>query len=198
MSDRPPPPAGAPSGPVHPGRVLAAIASETRLRVLAAVVLDGPLGAETVAARAAVSPAETRRALARLAEAGVVTLDGELGWRVALDSLGASARLGSALQVVPDPGQEATSPQQAAVLRAYLHNGRLRSVPAQRQKRLAVLDWLSQKFEPGKVYSEAEVTRTLERYHPDHAALRRFLVDEGFMARREGFYWRAGGTSETE
>lgn len=30
--------------------------------------------------------------------------------------------------------------------------------------------------------------------HPDVAALRRHLVDEGFLERRDGFYWRAGGT----
>ena len=34
----------------------------------------------------------------------------------------------------------------------------------------------------------------LGRFHPDFAALRRYLVDEGFMERRGGFYWRAGGT----
>jgi hypothetical protein len=34
----------------------------------------------------------------------------------------------------------------------------------------------------------------LKRFHPDFAALRRFLVDEEFLERREGYYWRAGGT----
>lgn len=28
------------------------------------------------------------------------------------------------------------------------------------------------------------------------AALRRYLVDEEFLHRRDGFYWRAGGTFE--
>ena len=32
------------------------------------------------------------------------------------------------------------------------------------------------------------------RFHPDHAALRRYLVDEGFLTRDAGFYWRSGGT----
>jgi hypothetical protein len=27
----------------------------------------------------------------------------------------------------------------------------------------------------------------------DHAALRRYLVDEGFLDRDTGVYWRAGG-----
>ena len=190
--------AGPVTDPVHPGRVLAAIASEGRLRALSAVVLEGPVDEATVAVRAGLSPADARRALGRLADAGVVAADGEGRWSVSLASLDASARLGSKLQVGADPGEQATSPQQAAVLRAYLHNGRLRSIPSQRRKRRAVLDWLSQQFEPGKVYSEADVNRILDRYHTDPAALRRFLVDEEFMDRREGFYWRAGGTFEID
>jgi hypothetical protein len=34
------------------------------------------------------------------------------------------------------------------------------------------------------------------RFHPDYAALRRYLVDEGFMERRHGSYRRAGGSFE--
>jgi hypothetical protein len=30
--------------------------------------------------------------------------------------------------------------------------------------------------------------------HPDTAALRRYLVDEGILDREHGEYWRAGGT----
>ena len=30
----------------------------------------------------------------------------------------------------------------------------------------------------------------------DHAALRRYLVDEGFLTREESVYWRTGGTVE--
>ncbi len=33
----------------------------------------------------------------------------------------------------------------------------------------------------------------LHRFHADHASLRRFLVDEGFLSREGGVYWRTGG-----
>jgi len=32
--------------------------------------------------------------------------------------------------------------------------------------------------------------------HPDHAALRRYLGDGGFLAREDNVYWRSGGTVE--
>ena len=61
-------------------------------------------------------------------------------------------------------------------------------------KRIVVLDWLAQRFEPGRHYSEAAVNRIIAAVHPDTAALRRYLVDEGILARDRGEYWRAGGT----
>jgi hypothetical protein len=59
-----------------------------------------------------------------------------------------------------------------------------------------VLDFLAGRFEPGRVYAEPDVNAALAAVHPDHAALRRYMVDEGFLERRDGFYWRSGGTFE--
>ena len=70
--------------------------------------------------------------------------------------------------------------------------GRLISIPVQRKKRLAVLRWLVEDFQPARLYSEADVNRIMSRRHPDFAALRRFLVDEELMQRRRGVYWRTG------
>ena len=36
----------------------------------------------------------------------------------------------------------------------------------------------------------------LVAYHPDYAALRRYLVEEDFLARENGVYWRSGGSVE--
>ncbi|HKC20014.1 MAG TPA: DUF2087 domain-containing protein [Candidatus Dormibacteraeota bacterium] len=71
-------------------------------------------------------------------------------------------------------------------------SGRLASIPVQHKKRLAVLRWLVEDFQPGRLYAEAEVNRIITRRHPDFAALRRYLVDEELMQRRRGIYWRTG------
>ena len=70
--------------------------------------------------------------------------------------------------------------------------GRLISIPVQRKKRVAVLKWLVEDFQPGRLYPESEVNRVIARRHPDFAALRRYLVDEELMQRRRGVYWRTG------
>jgi hypothetical protein len=36
----------------------------------------------------------------------------------------------------------------------------------------------------------------LAQVHPDAAALRRYLVDDGFLSRAGGMYWRTGGTTD--
>jgi hypothetical protein len=86
------------------------------------------------------------------------------------------------------------------VLRPFVRDGRLIAIPAKRAKRRRLLDLLAQDFEPGIRYPEAEVNRRLERWHPDVATLRRFLVDEGFLDRQGGggHYWRAGGTFDCD
>jgi hypothetical protein len=73
-------------------------------------------------------------------------------------------------------------------------DGRLHTIPSRRGKLLIVLDHLAQAFEPGRVYAEGEVNEILQRFHPDHAALRRYLVDDLFLTREGGRYWRSGGT----
>jgi hypothetical protein len=71
-------------------------------------------------------------------------------------------------------------------------SGRLVSIPVQRKKRLVVLRWLVEDFQPGRRYPEPEVNTILERRHADVWMLRRYLVDEELMQRRHGVYWRTG------
>jgi hypothetical protein len=83
------------------------------------------------------------------------------------------------------------------VLQHFLSpDGRLRTIPTKQSKLLVVLDHLAQAFEPGRTYPEAEVNEVLQRSHPDYAALRRYLVENGFMTREDNVYWRSGGSFE--
>ena len=73
-------------------------------------------------------------------------------------------------------------------------DGRLHTIPTKHGKLLVVLDFLAQRFEPGRKYPEAQVNEILGDYHPDYAALRRYLVENGFLDRADSMYWRSGGT----
>lgn len=95
----------------------------------------------------------------------------------------------------PGPDRPGPAPEPPADLRAFFDaDGRITVMPARRNRRLALLDHLAQLFEPGEEYDETEVNRRLRERHDDVAMLRRYLVDEGFLDRREGRYWRVGGS----
>lgn len=69
-------------------------------------------------------------------------------------------------------------------------DGRILTIPTKHTKRLGFLAWLTQDFEEGVRYPEAEVNQILLRRHDDSAALRRYLVEMGFLERADGIYWR--------
>ncbi len=73
-------------------------------------------------------------------------------------------------------------------------DGRLHTIPTKHAKLLVVLDFLAQSFEPGMRYPEAQVNEILTEFHPDYAALRRYLVENGFLDRSDNVYWRSGGS----
>nr|WP_326600576.1 DUF2087 domain-containing protein [Streptomyces sp. NBC_01803] len=66
--------------------------------------------------------------------------------------------------------------------------GRLIAIPRRVARREQLLAHLAETlFERGRVYSEREVNEALLTVHDDCAALRRYLVDEGWLARsRDG------------
>jgi hypothetical protein len=72
----------------------------------------------------------------------------------------------------------------------FLRDGRLFQIPTRPAALQAVLAWLAGNFEPGIQYPEREVNQILQQYHPDHATLRRLLVDHQYLDRAAGLYWR--------
>jgi hypothetical protein len=89
---------------------------------------------------------------------------------------------------------EQLSPSAQAVFRAFVKDGRIATMPAKRSKRLVLLDYVAGFFEIGVRYGEQDVNTILRTVFDDYVALRRYLVDEGFLDRDSGEYWRSGGT----
>ncbi len=176
------------------------LAEDDRLKAVAALVL-GETTLDGVAARAGLDLRKAAAALERLGSAGLVVADPQGGGlRLASERFKAAARSEAALRAAAVPLEEfgGVATESAAVLRNFVSDGRLRQIPASRSKRLIVLDWLVTRFEPGKIYPERDVNQMVALVHPDVAALRRYLVDEQLLERRDGFYWRTGGTFEVD
>ncbi|MCF6743310.1 DUF2087 domain-containing protein [Blastococcus sp. KM273128] len=168
------------------------LADPVRLKVVAALAL-GAGTIEEVADAAGLGLKEVALAARRLARAGLVHRDGH-ALVLHAERFGAAARAAAAAAPAPEPLSD--DPAADAVLSSFVRDGRLVSIPSQRSKRLVVLDHLVRVFEPGVRYPEREVNALLAVWHPDVAALRRYLVDEGFLTREAGVYWRSGGYVE--
>ncbi len=80
----------------------------------------------------------------------------------------------------------------------FVQAGRIVAMPARPARRRLLLDCVAQAFEPGLRYPEAVVDDVLRVLCEDHAVLRRHLVDEGFLSRQAGVYWRSGGTVDLD
>ena len=77
------------------------------------------------------------------------------------------------------------------VIRAFLRDDRLVSIPAKPSKRDLLLPViLNRCFPEDRDYEEKEVNMRLALLYPDVAALRRYLVDGRLMVREAGIYRR--------
>ncbi len=176
----------------EPDDVLRALADPERLSIAGLLAREPRTGAE-LREELGLAITRVRRHLTRLTAAGVVRLepdrrtyrlDPETLRRVA-EAVGPPREAGLALGAANEDEQ--------SVLRTFFRNGRLTEIPAKESKRRIVLERVAVEFEPGVRYDEKEVNVIVGRFFNDYAALRRYLVDGGFLSRDHGEYWRSGG-----
>lgn len=178
--------------PETPNDILRALADPERLAI-AGTLTRGSASTRDLSEALNLPLSRVRRHLTRLADVGVARLSGDrrsyrldpetLRW--AAEQVGPPRDAGLALGAAND--------DEEAVLRAFFRDGRLTEVPAKESKRRVVLERIALEFEPGVRYDETEVNGIVGRFLNDHAAIRRYLVEEGFLDRDHGTYWRAGG-----
>jgi len=78
------------------------------------------------------------------------------------------------------------------VLRAFVRDGRLVSIPAKPRKRELLLPFILERcFPEDRDYEEKEVNQRLALLHRDVASLRRYLIDARLMTREAGIYRRS-------
>ena len=145
---------------------------------------------KALAGRLGITRRDVAGALGKLRRSGIIGDDGRLDRTVL-------RRVARTLPQAPPPDptiiEGPWSADEAEVLRRFFIGGRLSAIPANRTKRLVVLERLAQEFEPGLRYAEVDVNFRLQMFHRDYAALRRCLVDETLLTRADGVYWRSGG-----
>ncbi len=174
-----------------------ALADETRLKIVGLLAHESLTG-EQLAAMLAVKPATISHHLAKLAEAGLVSVEGQRGrekpYTLRLDAIQAMAQRLLAQETLPQVTHNVdTGAFDRQVVKAFTRrDGSLKEIPAAQKKLQAVLRHIIRAFEPGRVYSEKHVNLKLARFHADTASLRRYLISYKLMERdaNGARYWR--------
>jgi hypothetical protein len=69
-------------------------------------------------------------------------------------------------------------------------DGTLISIPVKLHKKLAVLRHIASELSPDTKYPEKQLNEIIAKYHPDTAALRRYMIEYGILERDgESVYW---------
>jgi hypothetical protein len=79
----------------------------------------------------------------------------------------------------------------AKVIRSFIRDGRLTTIPARERRRQVLYRYLrDQVFTEDRPYPEKELNQRLALFHPDVATIRRGMVDAGLVTRAGGDYRR--------
>jgi DNA-binding HxlR family transcriptional regulator len=180
---------------------LKALSDASRLRIIGLLV-ERPHAVEELADALRLAPGTVVHHLKRLRAAGLVDAEARrpyVEYSLRIDRLHAVGRMLDRLERDTEPAASLPGPDGAAlpafdakVLRSFFDGGRLREIPAQDKKRQVVLRYLLDRvFTEERAYPEKEVNQRLALYHPDVAALRRYMVDARLVTRAAGLYRRA-------
>ena len=175
--------------------VMKALADKSRLAILNSL-LEHSQYVEEIARRHALAASTVSFHLRKLEQAGLVSSRKEQYYVVfqVNDSL-LDITLRELVSATAD-GKELQDGRmdeyRRKVLEAFFTDGILEKLPAQHKKRLIVLERFAVRFEPGRRYSEQEVTGLITPLFDDYCTIRRLLVEEGLILRENGAYWREG------
>jgi len=175
-----------------------ALADANRLKIIG-LLSQQEFTVEQLAEMLNLSSSTVSHHLAKLTKAGLVSARAESYYNVyqlETRTLEDMARRLLAKETLPAVASDVDlNAYDRKVLNNYsLPDGRLKAIPLQKKKLLAVLRYVVREFEPNVRYSEKQVNQVLARFHEDYARLRRELVEFRFMDRKGGGgdYWRIG------
>lgn len=170
------------------------LVDETRLKIVG-ILAQQATSVEQLAAMLKLRPSLVTHHLDKLMEASLVRTQNANGltlYELRTDTLHAMARRWLADDTLPSATLELSGDAyERKVLADFMgRNGRLKDIPAQQKKRDVVLRHILGQFLPGERYSEKQVNSIIKRFQEDTASIRRAMVDNGWLKRESGVYWR--------
>ncbi len=173
-----------------------ALADATRLKIVG-LLAQKESSVEELAAMLAVSPSTVSHHLSKLAEIGLVSAraDGYYNvYSLQTDVLEGMAQKLLSAKTLPAVAQDVDrKAYDRQVLDTYLaEDGTLNKIPGNRRKLDVVLNYIAEKFEFDRVYTEKEINAVIGALNTDISGLRRDLISSKLLGREKdgSAYWR--------
>ncbi|ULT57647.1 metalloregulator ArsR/SmtB family transcription factor [Neobacillus drentensis] len=170
-----------------------ALGDLTRIRIIA-LLQQGPLHGQAIAGKLGLKPPTITHHMAKLREVGLIkekrdknTIYFSLNTKILESSAKAILTAGTGGKASME--MSVTAEERAAIINNFFtKDGKLKNYPAQRKKKLVVLEHMVKGLEFGKVYPEKEINEYLKQFHEDYATLRRELIMCQYMYRENNQY----------
>ncbi|MFD2912249.1 metalloregulator ArsR/SmtB family transcription factor [Jeotgalibacillus terrae] len=168
------------------------LGDKTRIRIIV-LLKNGPLHGQAIAGKLGLKPPTITHHLNKLKEIDVVyqrreknTIYFYLNERKLEQMVSSVVRLGGDEMF---ESFELDEGEKAKIIKNFTNaDGTLKSLPAQRKKKLILLEYMLRDLEAGRSYKEAELNEHIKKFHPDFATVRREFVMAQFMYRQDRIY----------
>ncbi|CAG9608578.1 metalloregulator ArsR/SmtB family transcription factor [Pseudoneobacillus rhizosphaerae] len=163
----------------------------TRLRILS-LLSNGPLHGQAIAGKLGLTAPTITHHLKKLRDINVVferrdknTIYFNLNHLVVKQHSEALKQLmeGKEISMVDQSDEK-----QKIIANFFTKDGKLKTIPAQRKKKLMVFEHLIKGIEKGKKYEEKEINEYILQFHDDYATIRREFIINHYMYRENGIY----------
>jgi biotin operon repressor len=170
-----------------------ALGDLTRLRIIA-LLQQGPLHGQAIAGKLGLKAPTITHHMAKLREIGLIkerrdknTIYFSLNTKILEMNAKAILTVGTGGEANME--MSVTAEERASIISNFFtKDGKLKNYPAQRKKKLVVLEHMVKGLKFGKVYQEKEINEFLKQFHEDYATLRRELIMCQFMYRENNQY----------
>lgn len=169
------------------------LSDKSRIQIIKSLILED-MYVERLAKRLDLSPSTISFHLKKLSDAGLVASYKTQYYT--MYSLKTEVLGTSILDLVKEKSDDAALQEEREakyrkrVINAFFEYGKLKSIPAQRKKERIILEVLVQSFAFDREYTEREVNLILADFYDDFCTLRRDMIGEGLLTRKNDLYRR--------
>lgn len=169
-----------------------AIGDVTRIRIIA-LLKKGPLHGQAIAGKLGVTPPTITHHIMKLRDSGLIYERRDKNTIFFFLNEKTLSQLATAILKIgePDFAEERNidnNERLSVINRFFDSDGTLKQIPAQRKKRLIVLEHILKGLELRKKYTEQEINEYIKKYYSDFTTIRREFIANHYMYRENGIY----------